>query len=163
MRKIIIKFTISKGFVSTILFRLFRHKYTHAAIALTMQQDEFYSFAFKGFSIEHKRHRLPTCWKENYAYYYLTVDEHRYAKLKELLEPFKNGETKYKYSCIALVCAFFKIPYTIKDCYYCSYFVAELLVSAGIHTFDKAPSLYLPHHLAKALSTFPHVEYTSKI
>ena len=160
MKQIVIKFTVAKGIASFMMFKMFGHKYTHASLGLDAKGDEFYSFAFKGFSMERKRTKTPKNWRENYAYNYIEVEDAVYYKLVEQIEYFKKNRKKYKYSNLEVFCAFIGIPYKAKNSYYCSYFVAELLASSGIYTFKKSPSLYLPHYLFNEMKQYSYVEYT---
>ena len=55
----------------------------------------------------------------------------------------KNIE-EYKYDFIGIVPRFFGIPFTIKNRYVCSYFIASLLEENGIYKFEKPACLTKP-------------------
>lgn len=160
LNQVTIKFSISRGTVSSVMFWLLNHKYTHAAIGLDDNPNEFYSFSYTGFSIEKKRSHLPKSWRENYAYYYIDVTEIEYCLLKEQLEFFKEHKERYKYSTIEPLLAFLGIPFRQKDSYYCSYFVADMLSLSGAYMLKRSSSLYLPNLLAQEMRTCRHEEYS---
>lgn len=160
MNQVTIKFSISRGLISCVMFWLLKHKYTHAAISLDDNPDEFYSFAYTGFSTERKRSRMPKSWRENYAYYYIDVTEMEYRLLTEQINHFKENKDQYKYSTIEPLLAFLGIPYRQKDSYYCSYFVADMLSLSGAYLLKRSSSLYLPNLLAKEMRACRHEEYS---
>lgn len=157
MKQIVIKFNVARGGVSALMYWIFKHRYTHAAISL--DDHDFYSFTYHGFSIEKKKRHQPTCWRENYAYYYIPVTMNEYQEILTNIQQIKENAHHYHYSKLQMICALLHINLHLNHCFYCSSFVAQILTC--LHTFQlpKSPNLYLPYPLAKALQQFYHVEY----
>lgn len=139
------------------MYKILKHRYTHVAIGLN--ENDFYSFCFKGFSKEKKRSKMPQNWRDNYAYCYIDVDKQQYNLIKQEIYLILENERDYRYSIIEFIGAFLKIPIRINNHYFCSYFVADVLKNAG-YSLQKKSNLYLPNTLAKELQGNQFVEYT---
>lgn len=150
MKQVTIKFAIARGFFPALLVWVFRHRYTHSAISLN--DKDFYSFTYNGFTKERKRSYAPQKWKDIYAYYYIDVSDIVYEQLKHKLNEFIENKRKYRYTHFGLICAFFKIPYKEKqDHYICSHFVADLLHTSKAYPLRRKSCVYMPNDLVKEI------------
>lgn len=130
--------------------------YTHAAISVDQSKNNFYSFNFKGFSEEHPFRRKKAGRKS--VCYQLGVSEKDYQKIQLKLEEFSAKKEEYHYSKLGLVLCVLRIPYKNKNAYFCSQFVAEMLLMIDSFQLKKEPSLYLPNQMKEVLSGYQVVQ-----
>lgn len=137
--------------VTSKIFRMFTGDYfTHASIGVSDTDGIFYSFVTKGFRIEvPKKH--PTFRKKDVlcGLYRIKVSEDVYKKAKNMLETYARQFDKYKYTRIGLVFGLFQITYKLRNRYFCSQFVLEVLEHAEVIRLSKDSSLYLPDDFMK--------------
>lgn len=135
---------------STFIYIISGRGYTHASIALDEENEYFYSFNFKGFWKEYpKKHKRKS--KKSIGYK-LEISQEDFDKIKEKIEKMENGEEKFRYSRIGVLLCLLRIPCKRKRHYFCSQFVAEMLMLAKTVSMKKKASLYLPNHLSYELS-----------
>ncbi|WP_066186166.1 hypothetical protein [Gracilibacillus timonensis] len=128
-------------------------EYNHVSVALDVNLNETYSFG-------RKHHRNPF-WggfvKENIQErFFLEADCSIYAypinakqikKLQGTLNFFRSRENTYHYNLWELFGLMFNKPIQRSNAYFCSQFVAYLLIEAGIVSFDKPPELITPQDI----------------
>lgn len=121
-------------------------QYSHVGISLEKNCQIIYSFGRKkwnsilnsGFSVEHKDGDFFKKFNKTICKIYeLEITEEQYSQLKDILYNMENNSNQYKYDYFGLVPRYFGIPFTLKNRYVCSYFIASLLEKTNIHNFEK--------------------------
>lgn len=157
MRKISVLFTRQHDWFSKLLAVLLGHKYSHVSLSLKEDNSEFYSFDIKGFSREtyekFRRHNI-----RNSMLYEIEVDDIVYETMQKKVEEFKAQCKEMKYSFLGVALCFFHIPLHLDKHYFCSEFVAEMLVSSHTASLLKQPSLYLPEQLRLELNRYAGIQ-----
>lgn len=152
-KKIYLLLMHTKTIPSKIIKLFTRYSYSHVAIALDENCDTLYSFGRRklnsilngGFSIEKKEGAFFKKFNETECIIYESnVSNEQYESLKNILGEMKKNIDDYKYDFIGIVPRFFGIPFTIKNKYVCSYFIATLLEKTQIYKFDKPACLTKP-------------------
>lgn len=123
--------------------------YTHASIALNDGEEFFYSFNFKGFRREYPGRRVRKCGKS--ICYKLEVSEENFEKVRIRIEEMEANREKLSYSRLGVFLCLLHIPCKIKNSYFCSQFVMEMLELSGSVSPEKSISLYLPNQLPEVL------------
>lgn len=123
--------------------------YTHASIALNDGDGYFYSFNFNGFRREYPGRRIRKCGKS--ICYKLEVSEENFEKVRKKIEEMELNREDMHYSRLSLIFCILHIPIKIKNGYFCSQFVMEMLQLSGSVSPEKRASLYLPNHLPGVL------------
>lgn len=133
--------------------------YTHASLGLYENSSEFFSFGRKdaytlpttaGFIEENLsegilyRNRNSPC-----VLYRLSVSKEAYDKIEEQIKLFEMHSKQYRYSFLGTILCYFSVPHNIKNKYFCSQFVAEILSSSQALQIDKSPSIYHPSDFLK--------------
>ena len=135
-----------------------RTRYTHASIGFNSQCSCLYSFARlytnlpipAGFVKEStKTGLLSLSPNAPCAVYRVNVTEQAYEDIKNQLQFMYLNKQRYKYSYMGPIFCFFGLPIRIKNRYFCSQFVAELLAKNHIVRLRKPASLYHPRDIAK--------------
>ena len=131
---------------------LFTHtKYTHASIGFDCQCTRLYSFARiytnmpipAGFVKESTTTGLLSLSPNApCAVYAVKVTEQAYEDISTQLEEMYLNKNSYGYNYLGPACCFFGIPLKIKNKYFCSQFVAELLSSHHAIVLAKPASLF---------------------
>lgn len=123
-----------------------RYKYSHVAISLDKNCDTIYSFGRRkvnsilngGFVIQKKQGEFFKKFdKTTCRIYELDVNEEQYKDVKNILDNMQLNPSKYKYDFIGIIPRFLGTPFTIKNRYVCSYFIADILEKAKIYKFNK--------------------------
>lgn len=119
--------------------------YTHATIGLEEDLNSFYSFMKKGY-IEEKITRYLKPNREPFpcALYEIPVSRKTYRRVKKLLNAYTARKKFLRYTHISLVCCFLGIPWKIRNRYFCSQFVAEVLQRSNAVCLPKNSALCLP-------------------
>ena len=140
------------------LIRIFtRYKYSHVGISLDRSCDTIYSFGRKtlhnfmnsGFCIEYKNGEFFKLFnKTTCKIFEIEVTNDQYQKTMDILSDMTSHSDLYKYDFWGLIPRYFGIPFTCKNRYVCSYFVAYVLEQAGICHFDKETCLMFPKDFA---------------
>ena len=123
--------------------------YTHASIALNDHDEYYYSFNFKGFRKEYPRRKPRQCGKS--ISYKLEISEEAFEKIKSKIEEMEQNREKLSYSRLGVILCLLHVPYKIKNHYFCSQFVMELLEVSGSIFPEKDTSLYLPNQISEVL------------
>lgn len=121
-------------------------EYTHASIGMEEYGNEFFSFVTKGgFRVERPVHitRAKKGWR-SCALYRLDVPEEAYWIVRDRIEEFKRHAKQYRFSFLGVALCYLRIPHQLKNSYFCSQFVSELITSSGAAKLRKQPSLYRP-------------------
>ena len=130
-----------------------RYEYSHVGISLDSKCDVIYSFGRRyvntilngGLSIEHKNGEFFCKFNKTKCCIFETeISEESYEYIKRTLKEMEQNIDDYKYDFIGIIPRFFNIPFTIKNRYVCSYFIAELLDKANVYHFDKPNCLTKP-------------------
>ncbi|MCD7922153.1 MAG: hypothetical protein LUG27_06915 [Clostridiales bacterium] len=160
MKTITILLTRYPDLLSGLVSMISRSEYSHISISLGNNPETFFSFNFKGLAIEKsgiiesRKH-----WSRR-LYIRVQVTEEMYRNLYKELMVFTGMQKYYKYSFAGVILCILHIPHKFHNRYFCSQFVAELLVKAGILNLKKQASLYLPGELAgEFMSCFPCGEF----
>ena len=123
--------------------------YTHASLALDVQNEYYYSFNFKGFRKEYpKKHRRKS---DKSVSYQLEISEEGYQKIVKRIEKMEEIKEEYHYSRLGVFLCLFHIPFKFKRHYFCSQFVMELLQITGEIFPQKNISLYFPNEMPELL------------
>jgi len=120
-------------------------EYTHASIALDEKNEYYYSFNYKGFRKEYPRKHVQRSGKS--ICYKLGVSEEGYALLQHKLEEMQKNIENLHYSRLGVFCCLAHIPFHRKNHYFCSQFVAEMLMLSGAAKLQRETSLYTPNRL----------------
>jgi len=159
-RTIAILLTRHHSIFSNFIYVISGRGYTHASLSLDSDRDCFYSFTFKGFSIEHPKKRRSTNKKRKSVCYQLTVSESSYERLKTQITGILEKQDEYQYSSFGLFLCILHIPHKFRKEYFCSQFVAEMLTQSSAIELKRHSSLYLPNQFVKELECHPHLSGT---
>ena len=147
-------FTRSRSFpISEIIYWCTGRAYTHASIGLGDQTDEFYSYTFKGFKIEHPAHRKIHGNHKDSLCYQFRVTEQEYRKVEDNICALKEKTSHYNLIGVIMSALHIYHPFKKKHHYFCSEFVAEQLRCMESFRLKKEAKMYLPTNLAKVLIT----------
>ena len=150
MQPVSIFMTKYDDILSNVVYWISGCGYTHVAVAFDNESQNFYTFNYKGFRREHpfqrkRRYGKSICYK-------IEVPRDQYIRLRDIIIYMENSQVEWKYSLFGVVLCILGIKHRIRNSYFCSQFVAELLQRSGIMKWKKHSSLYLPNHMCKELS-----------
>lgn len=150
-RKIYILLQEFDSTIGSIFKLLKKSNYNHASIGISDSFDEFYSFRTKwGLCIEHPFDFTKSHKREiKCIIYEIEVDEKTYENVKKHIDSFLNRKHNYYYSYFSFILGFIGLKHKLKEGYYCSRFVAEILDGSNVITFYKDASLYMPSDFMK--------------
>ena len=130
--------------------------YNHASISLDEQLEELYSFGRKvyynplsaGFVKEGMDHGV-FFYKKNTKciIYKITVSEMQYGKLTNGIAKVECLKDQYRYNLLGVMAIAINKRLIRENAYTCSQFVASMLVTSGIHQFDKFIELVTPEDI----------------
>ena len=128
------------------VFRVFtKCEYNHASIGVSESNGGFYSYVTKGFRKEQplqhptfKQHEVPC------KLYRLRITDEVYQVTKTTLEEHEKKAHKFKYNYLGLFLCLLRIVWPMKNRYFCSQFVSEILSEVGAVPLEKHSALYLP-------------------
>lgn len=131
-------------------------RYTHASIQLSESGDAFYSFNRKGFRVEQ-----PDLWRAKDGrihgeIFELNISRKKYRRLEAFIADIRQNSGEYRYNLLGLLLRLLSIHYREKKTYFCSEFVADGLMQAGILHRKKPSSYYLPNKIATVLKGNRH-------
>lgn len=130
MQKKKIYIMLTKFFTRSAKFyeKLKGHYYTHSSIGLEEDMNTFYSFVNKGLIVESiSRYAKKGDQSLPCQLFELEVSEKAYNIIRNAQERFVQKKEQLKYSQWGVVLGLLYIPHKIKDKYFCSQFVAEVL------------------------------------
>ena len=137
--------------VFSVLFRLFtRCKYNHVSIGVSGSNGIFYSYVTKGFRKEFPR-RHPTFKQHEVPckLYQVEVSNESYNSAKAVLEDHEKQANRFKYNFLGVILCLLRIVRPIKNRYFCSQFVSDILQKTEAIPLAKHCSLYLPDDFTK--------------
>lgn len=141
----------------TILTRMIKsytkQPYNHASIAFDTELNEVYSFGRKtarnpfigGFVREDLQSVLFR--QANCTIYSLTITNDEYKRMHQYIQDIADKKKDYRYNFIGLFGVMFNKPIKRKNAFFCSQFVASVLMENKIIDFEKDPSLTQPSDL----------------
>lgn len=144
-------------FFSNFIYMISGKGYTHASIALDNSQKCFYSFNFKGFSVEYPKKKITLQTQRKSVCYQLAVSEAVYGEIKKRISDFLEKQNEYQYSRLGLFLCLLQIPHRFQKNYFCSRFVAEILTQSGAVGLKRDSSLYLPNQFVEELECHPQL------
>ena len=150
MRQISVLLTKYSDWISTLVYHIGGHGFTHSSLSLEEDEDTYYSFNYRGFAVEtvdkHRRRgvKCSRCIQ-------LQVSDEAYLEIKERIQGILEHRGEYRYTRLGLLCCILHLPFHWKDHYFCSQFVAELLRESGAVPLQQPSCLYLPNHFAAEL------------
>lgn len=133
------------------LINLFSHeKYAHSSISFDNSFLKMYSFGrinpdnpFSGGFVEenlsegvYKKFLKCEC-----LIYRVSITEEQYFSLQQQIANFLREKDKYGYNFLGLFGVLFNIPIKRQNKYFCSQFVAEILIKSGIYSSRNVPEL----------------------
>ena len=151
VRKITILLTQYPTTMAAVLRHLTDFPYTHTSIGLEEDRNTFYSFVKKGFIVEKvTRYNKPGRVPFPCELYEIPVNEHTYQRVKKLLAEYtaRKEELRYTHRSMLLSLLLY-VPLQLKDRYFCSHFVAEVLQRSRVLQAEKHCTLYLPKDFPK--------------
>jgi len=119
--------------------------YTHASIALDKTEDVYYSFNFNGFCREYPKRQKRRRGKS--VCYHLEVTLESYQKIKDRIEDIEETQEEWYYNRMGVFLCLLRIPLRRQKHFFCSEFVAEMLLLSENIFLKRRPSLYLPNQL----------------
>lgn len=155
MKQVSVLLTRYNDRMSQFVYWISGRNYTHSSIALEDDPDNFYSFNYRGFTMEtvekHRRRGVKySCC------YQLQVPDEVYEYIRQRIDLFQNHREEYQYNRIGVFLCIIRMPLLKREKhYFCSEFVAELLEESGAVTLKKKPSLYFPNHFVSLLEKHP--------
>lgn len=151
-KKIYILLTQFPGWNSRAIQLWTRFPYTHASVGLEEDLDTFYSFVYKGFIVESiNRYNKPGRTPMPCALYSLDVSPDTYETAKQMLHSFSHNRAMLHYSRFGVVMGLvLRIPFRRKNHYFCSQFVADVLMHCKALRLKKDSTLYLPKDFSRA-------------
>lgn len=141
---ITILLTRYSGWFSDFIYWISGRGYTHASISLN-EGEFYYSFNFKGFRHEYPKRMAQKCRKSES--YQLEISDETYEKICSRIKEMERDKEKLSYSRLGVVLCLLHIPCKMKNSYFCSQFVMEILEMSGCVSLEKDASLYLPNQI----------------
>ena len=141
---------------SNIIALFTQKEYSHVSLSLDSSFTQMFSFGRK---IPSKV--LPAGLVEENLYdgvfamypnsrclvYKVNITDEQFTYLQNEINKFFENKDEYKYSVLGTVTAYFNKPHKREYYYFCSQFVAELLINSGIYKTDKLPEVIKPMDL----------------
>lgn len=145
--------TRGHNLISNVIYWCTGRQYTHAALGLGTQTDVFYSFAFRGFRIEHPGHRKLRGRRKESLCYQFRITQEEYQQAAHRMEQFQKGAGATRYDLLGAVLSVLHIyrPAKTRGAYFCSEFVSEQLQRLPSFHLNLKANMYLPTYLAKVL------------
>ena len=132
--------------------------YNHASISIDENLEELYSFGRKvyynplsaGF-IKERMDQGVFFYKKNTKclIYKIEVSEKQYNQFTKNIAQFKCFKDQYRYNLLGVMAIAVNKRLIRKNAFTCSQFVASMLVTSGIHQFEKYIELITPEDIAK--------------
>jgi|GEM_PF-582199 len=135
---------------STIFRILTRCKYNHASIGVNDSDGVFYSYVTNGFRKElpqkhptFKRREVPC------KLYRVEISQETYNVTRAALYDHEQRSHRFKYNILGVILCLLRFVWPIKNRYFCSQFVSEVLAQVGAVPLEKHSALYLPDDFTK--------------
>ncbi|SHJ48523.1 hypothetical protein SAMN02745248_00268 [Hathewaya proteolytica DSM 3090] len=155
-KSIYIFLTKTNTLLSNIIHYITRSEYTHAGISFDLKMKNLYSFSriyrnnpfIGGFMREDIENGVYACGKSiPCAIYELKVSEEVYKKIDIRIKQMMLEQKKYRYNVKGLIYNYFNIEKQRPYYYFCSEFVAEMLLNSGAIDHPIIPSFTKPKDL----------------
>lgn len=156
MKKVNVLLTKYSDWISQLVYCIGGFGYTHASISLEEDENTYYSFNYKGFAIEsiakhkHRGVKRSIC-------YQLLVSDKAYDSIRSEIEEFQQHKENYSFTRLGVFFCILKIPFYWDKHYFCSQFVAELLINTNELHLKKQSCLYLPNHFRSEIEKMPQL------
>lgn len=146
----------SDTWFSSLIYRMSPGDFTHAALALDRDLRDLYSFGRHysriplpaGFITENVHTGVyGRCGLNRCRVYRVPVSEEGYRKTEKLLQYMQKNAEFYHYNLFGVVLCALKISRRRKARFFCSQFVAEMLLRSEAVMLPKPPSLMRPADL----------------
>ncbi len=144
MKTITILLTKYSGWFGKFICTISKNGYSHASVSIDGAEEIFYSFNYKGFVIEKPKKYIPKKRIPGSVCIRMQVPEKTYLLIQDEINQFLIKKEQYTYSRWGVILCLLHIPHKFKNRYFCSQFVAEVLLRAGAVELKKKESLYLP-------------------
>lgn len=131
---------------SNVIKTFTRAEYSHSSISLDTSLRRMYTFNRKGFFIEDYKSEFFQDHEIPFSMYLVPLTKKEFNKLKSRIKWFEKNRDKFVYDTVGCVTAYFGIPNSPQDKYFCSRFVADVLNYGKGNTgkLVKDPSLVFP-------------------
>lgn len=152
-KEIFVLLTYPPTLVAKVIGLYTRRHYTHASISLDPELKQLYSFGRKriyfpllaGFVHENPAGGVFVLTDSvSCKIFKIEVSDHQYQMVCDTINGFIAEKGKYRYNFLGLLGIILKRKIPVKDRYFCSEFVAKVLVDSGIHVLDKPPGFVRP-------------------
>ncbi|MGI2326902.1 hypothetical protein [Planococcus sp. YIM B11945] len=151
--EVYIVFTDTKTAFSKLIKFYTQHAYSHVSLSFDPGLDQMYSFGRKdgmsgssiGFVKEDKNMKL--FQRAHCAIAKFPVPEKSYYKMRKCIKDMEKNQEHYKYNMTGLFGVVMKKELQRSNAYFCSQFVAEVLMQAGLNISDKPSGLVMPSDL----------------
>lgn len=155
MKHIYILLTRTHTLLSNVINHITNASYTHVSIGFDKNFDNMFSFARKNpylllpaglvkedinTGLFKRKMEISEC-----CLYELSISDEGYEMLKKRLYGFLSENESLKYSVLGLLFCYFNVEYKNDKRYFCSQFVAELLVATNEVALPKSPCLMQPN------------------
>lgn len=152
-RSIFLLLTDTETMLTRMIKSYTRQPYNHASIAFDAELTEVYSFGrkvvnnpFIGGFVREDLHSVifeqATC-----AVYSLKVSQEEYRRMYRFIHAIAAQQEQYRYNFIGLFGVMFNTPIRRKYAFFCSQFVASVLMEGQVSDAAKDPSLVEPSEL----------------
>ena len=143
-------FTRTGTWLSRLICLFSKITYPHVSLSLDKSFTKMYSFGrtnpdnpFSGGFVEENLYggvfrKFPNC---RCLIYRVKINEEQFELLQEQVKAFLQEKDKYKYNLLGLLALRVNRPLKRKDRFFCSQFVLQLLINAGIFDTDKIPEM----------------------
>lgn len=144
------------GTLFTRFIKLYTKKsFNHASLSFDKSLTEVYSFGRKtpsnpfigGFVKENMKSHFFN--QAKCRVYSCTVSSAQYQKMISYIQKINNEKSLYRYNLLGLFGIPFNMQINRKYAFFCSQFVATVLLECECVNFSKPPSLITPHELIK--------------
>ena len=141
---------------SNIIALFTQKEYSHVSLSLDASFTQMFSFGRKipskvlpaGLVEENLYSGVFAMYpKSKCLVYKIDVTDEQLTYLQNSIDNFFKNKDYYKYSVLGTVTAYFNRPLKREKYYFCSQFVAELLINSGIYKTDKLPEVIKPMDL----------------
>ncbi len=159
-------FSKTGTWLSNALRVILKAKYIHVSLSFDDRFDCLYSFGRTnpnnpfsgGFVIENLRKGV---YKHNpkseCIIYKFKITKEQYDQLLLELDHFKKSPKKLKYNFLGLLTAGLNIRFKRKNYYFCTQFVSQVFIDAGIFNTSKQPELFRPEDILSNIKDYEQI------
>lgn len=152
-QKVYILLTDTGTLLGKVISLYTKKAYNHASISFDRNLREVYSFGrlkednpfIGGFVRENMEHNM---FKQaNCRIYSFSVPSHKIHRMKQFIRKIEREKQRYTYNLLGLIAIIFDMPIKRDYAFFCSQFVASVLIEGGVVQFPKPVSLITPYDL----------------